>query len=148
MNGINIDPNLWGPSAWRFLHYITLSYPDKPVTADMDNMYVLFMGVARMLPCEKCRVEYSLLLKQKPLTKNVLSSRYNLVSWFLDIHNAVNIKLGKSTMSYDEFLNDYPVGSNTGNGSIMNYLDIKTITIILIVVVILILVLVLRLKNK
>ena len=145
---INIDPTLWGPSAWKFMHYITLSYPDKPTTTDMNSVRTFFTTVANLLPCEKCRVEYTSLLKQNPLTQRVMSSRNNLSIWLLDIHNKVNVKLGKPEESYQQMTQNY-MGPNTGNYSSMMFnLDTNTLIIILIVAIILILVVVLRIKNS
>jgi hypothetical protein len=145
---INIDPTLWGPSAWKFMHYITLSYPDKPTTTDMNSVRTFFTTVANLLPCEKCRAEYTSLLKQNPLTQQVVSSRNNLSIWLLDIHNKVNVKLGKPEESYQQMTQNY-MGPNTGNYSSMMFnFDTNTLIIILIVAIILILVVVLRIKNS
>ena len=37
-----MEPNIWGPSAWIFLHTITLQYPEKPTDDDKKKYYVFF----------------------------------------------------------------------------------------------------------
>ena len=32
-----MEPEIWGPHAWQFLHSITLSYPDNPTFEDKNN---------------------------------------------------------------------------------------------------------------
>ena len=32
-----MDPKIWGPSTWLFLHTITLNYPNNPTQQDIDN---------------------------------------------------------------------------------------------------------------
>ena len=32
-----MEPEIWGPHAWQFLHSITLSYPDNPTLEDKNN---------------------------------------------------------------------------------------------------------------
>lgn len=140
---ININPELWGQHAWKFMHYITLSYPDNPTDVDKLNIYNFFSTISRILPCDKCRYNFSEHQKQYPLNNECLSSKYNLTNWLLNIHNNVNIATNKPIMSYDEFIILYnPINTNS------SYLDTKTLTIIFIVVLILILLLILRIKHR
>ena len=43
-----MDPEIWGPSAWIFLHTITLNYPNNPTIYDKQNyknfllIYIIF----------------------------------------------------------------------------------------------------------
>ena len=32
-----MNPEVWGPPAWTFLHSITLAYPDNPSDIDKSN---------------------------------------------------------------------------------------------------------------
>ena len=32
-----MDPEIWGPSTWIFLHTITLNYPNNPTIYDKQN---------------------------------------------------------------------------------------------------------------
>jgi hypothetical protein len=108
MSFINsIDPNLWGPHGWAFLHYITLSYPDKPTQQDKNNIITFFNSVGNVLPCEKCRYNFDSHLKKFPLDNNTVNSRYNLVNWLVNIHNEVNLMNGKKTVSFDESVQIY-----------------------------------------
>ena len=27
---MNMGPDIWGPHGWKFLHFVTLGYPEKP----------------------------------------------------------------------------------------------------------------------
>ena len=33
----SIKPNIWGPFGWKFMHYVSFGYPDKPTTQDKQN---------------------------------------------------------------------------------------------------------------
>jgi hypothetical protein len=107
MNTNSFDPDLWGPGGWKFLHYITLSYPDKPTQNDKNNILTFFNSVGNVLPCEKCRNNYYNHLKKYPLDNNTVSSRYNLVNWLINVHNEVNIMNNKKTINFDQFINIY-----------------------------------------
>ena len=33
----SIKPSIWGPHGWKFLHYVSLGYPDSPSYEDKSN---------------------------------------------------------------------------------------------------------------
>jgi hypothetical protein len=71
---MNIDPNIWGPHLWKSLHYITLGYPDNPDELTKNNTKNLFMSLKYVLPCAKCRFNYSQHLEKYPLNDLSLAS--------------------------------------------------------------------------
>lgn len=146
----NINPQIWGSSAWQFMHYVTLSYPDNPTNVDKINMYNFFTSMQKILPCDKCRYNFLEHQKKYPLDDKTFSSRYNLVNWLLNIHNNVNIETGKPTMTYDEFISMYmpELGMPTNSLSNLINFDMHNMIVIFIVILILILLLCLRIKNK
>lgn len=99
-------PEVWGPWAWKFLHTITLDYPEYPTDSDRQSYYQYFHSLQYVLPCEKCRMNLKHHLNKYPLNDEVLSSRNNLVKWGIDLHNVVNHYLGKPMLSYKQALND------------------------------------------
>ena len=107
MNINNISPEEWGSSAWKFMHYITIAYPDNPTNIDKQNMKSFFSSINNILPCEKCRLNFSRHLITYPLNNETLSSRFNLVNWLINIHNEVNKLNGKKILSYDEVMQLY-----------------------------------------
>jgi len=103
----NIDPILWGPSLWKYLHYLTLSYPDSP-TLELKMKYKdFFLNLYNFIPCEKCRINYQKHLEQIPLTDNIMNSRNELIKWLFDIHNIVNKETGKRELKFKEFIEIY-----------------------------------------
>ena len=103
----NINPKLWGPSAWSFLHYITLAYPNNPTDIDKINIQNVFNNIGNVLPCEACRFNYSKNLLKHPLNDMALNSKNNLINWLINIHNEVNIENGKNILTYDEVIKLY-----------------------------------------
>lgn len=93
---------IWGPFAWIFLHSITLDYPDEPTVEDKKNIRDFFTLAGKVLPCDICRGHYQENLKKHPLTEQVLSSRFDLVKWLVDLHNEVNKATKKKVLSYKE----------------------------------------------
>jgi hypothetical protein len=114
----NINPLLWGPHLWKFMHYLTLSYPDNPDIAEQNKFRNFFMMIGQYLPCEKCRVNYKTNIQTLPLTDVVLSSRNNLIKWLFDLHNIVNKETGKTQITYDKFNDIYINNKQDDNDNI------------------------------
>jgi FAD-linked sulfhydryl oxidase len=94
-----MDPEIWGPSAWMFLHTITLNYPENPTYQDKHSYKVFFDSLKNVIPCPKCRGHYKQNLIQFPIQ---LNSKKELSQWLIDIHNQVNIKNNKRIYSFKE----------------------------------------------
>lgn len=89
----------WGPAAWKFLHTITFSYPENPTLQDQRDAEALFLSLTSLLPCNACRDHYkSEVLSRPPDTR----SRATLSAWLVDLHNRVNLRLSKPTVSYSD----------------------------------------------
>lgn len=102
-----MKPNVWGSSAWIFLHSITLTYPDKPSVEEKNHIKQFFESLEYVLPCSKCRNHYYENLKKYPLNDTVLECKDNLVRWLIDIHNQVNIMNGKKELTYKEAMYEF-----------------------------------------
>jgi hypothetical protein len=136
----NIDPKIWGPPTWDFLHYVTLSYPDYPTQEEKDNIKVFFMLVGKVLPCQNCRNNFYKHINIHKLTDEVVSNRYNLVMWLIKIHNEVNKMHGKPLLTYEKVIKKYlskpesciklNISTNTIYISLLVLLIILTISII------------------
>ena len=102
----SIKPTIWGPHGWKFLHYVSLGYPNSPSYEDKSNYKQFYHSLQHVLPCEKCAMNYKQNLVKLPID-NHLESRDSLVKWVIDIHNLVNNELGKEKVSYEEALDLY-----------------------------------------
>lgn len=107
-----MDPKSWGPPTWKSLHSITFGYPHCPTMDDKKNNLLYFTLLQHVLPCITCRDNYKKHLNKYPLTNDILSSRIKFIKWLIDIHNEVNIMLGKPTKSYEEVINKYETQNN------------------------------------
>lgn len=102
----SIKPKIWGPHGWKFLHYVSLGYPNNPSEEDKRNYKNFYTSLQHILPCAKCANNYSHNLKKYPID-NHLGSRDTLVRWVIDIHNQVNNELNKKEYTYEEALSLY-----------------------------------------
>ena len=101
-----MEPNIWGPHAWFFLHSVSLMYPEHPSEQDKHNYFNFFIQLKNVLPCIICRQNYNNHLIKYPLKKS-LNSREDLARWLVNIHNEVNKIHKKKQYTYEEVLQMY-----------------------------------------
>lgn len=100
-----VHPELWGNHGWKFLHYVTLDYPENPTNHDKKKYKEFFNLLQYTLPCEKCRNHYKQNIKNHKLTDEILSDDKKLIYWLIDFHNIVNESTGKEIVDRDEAFN-------------------------------------------
>lgn len=114
----NINPAIWGPNLWKFMHYLTLSYPENPTEEEKDRLYDFFEIIQTLLPCEKCRYNFKNHLEKTPLSDEILSTNISVVTWLFNLHNEVNKSLNKPELSYADFVDIYSVSNTNTNNNV------------------------------
>jgi hypothetical protein len=99
-------PDVWGPHGWKFIHYITLGYPNNPTEQDKKKYYDFFTTLKYVIPCPICSTHFIENLTENPLSQEVLKNKINLIQWGIDMHNLVNIKNKKKIYTYEEGIKD------------------------------------------
>ena len=99
-----MDPKVWGPNAWIFLHSITMNYPKNPTNEDKEKYRTFFYSLGDILPCPQCKEHYQRNLIDYPID---LRNKEGLVKWLIKIHNNVNEINGKPILSYDDVIDNY-----------------------------------------
>jgi len=125
-----MDPEVWGPHTWIFLHTITFNYPENPNSNDKDNIRQFIKYFHTQIPCNKCKKHFKQNLKKHPLSESILSNKDNLIDWMIAMHNEVNKMHGKKIYTRDEVIDYYENIYNSNN----NYFTKKNICIILIII--------------
>jgi hypothetical protein len=101
-----LDPNVWGPHFWFFLHTLAMSYPHHPSSVTKKKFYDLIMNLPLFLPVESIGSDFSKLLDEYPITA-YLDNRESLIKWMHFIHNKINEKLEKPKISLNDFYSLY-----------------------------------------
>ena len=101
-----LDPKIWGPHYWFFLHTISITYPHHPNAVTKKVYYDLIQNLHTFLPIEKIANEFSELLEQYPITP-YLDNRESFVRWVWFIHNKINEKLEKPKITLEDFYKSY-----------------------------------------
>jgi len=100
-----MEPNIWGPGAWLFLHSITLNYPNKPNIEQKKIYSDFFYQLGKVLPCSKCQKHYFNNINKYPINFH-LKSKESLSKWLVNIHNEINILNNKPIISYKTFIDN------------------------------------------
>lgn len=108
-----MDPTIWGPHAWFFLHSVALMYPKQPNETEKIQYYNFFNNLGNILPCLICRENYKNHLIKHSL-KNSLNTRKDLHMWLINIHNEVNKIHKKKQYTYEEVSDLYNRIYNNG----------------------------------
>ena len=101
-NNLQLDPNIWGPHYWFFLHTLAISYPHHPNAVTKKKYYELIQNLPLLIPIESIGSDFIKLLDEYPVTA-YLDNRESLIKWMHFIHNKINEKLEKPKISINEF---------------------------------------------
>jgi len=101
-----LDPKVWGPHYWFFLHTISMSYPLRPNSVTKKKYYEFIQNLPLFIPVESISSDFSKLLDQYPISP-YLDSRDSFIRWVWFIHNKINEKLEKNKISLNKFYELY-----------------------------------------
>jgi hypothetical protein len=129
---VNVNPKLWGKSAWIFLHCVVRAYPDFPSENDKANYKAFFTLLKDILPCEMCRVNYSTNLSKYNLDQEVLRNNNSLLKWWTSIRNEENKHINRGPKTAEEY--DSEVLDNAKGQSIDKWLWVILSILLLLIV--------------
>ena len=96
-------PACWGPLQWGALHQMSRGYPIANPTVEERAAFVAYVtALVHLLPCKFCSTHWVDALGT--LTPDVTDSRAGVMKWCIDVHNAVNARLGKPVLTYPQAL--------------------------------------------
>lgn len=103
---IYLDPKIWGPHYWFFLHTVAMTYPHHPNSVTKKKYYEFIQNLPLFIPVEEVSKEFEKLIDVYPITP-YLDNRDSFTRWMHFIHNKINEKLEKSPISLNEFFVQY-----------------------------------------
>ena len=101
-----LDPKVWGPYYWFFLHTMALSYPIAPNEVMRKKYYEFIQNLPLFLPIPEIGNEFSKIIDRYPVTP-YLDSRQSFVKWMHFIHNKINISLDLPEKTMEETMTEY-----------------------------------------
>ena len=133
MPAIYLDPKVWGPHYWFFLHTLAMTYPHHPNSITKKKYYEFIMNLSLFLPVEEISGEFSKLIEKYPVTP-YLDDRDSFVRWMHFIHNKINEKLEKPQISLNDFFVKYYDEYKTTDDKLTNYYIIREKVIYLTII--------------
>jgi len=106
MTTIYLDPKVWGPHYWFFLHTLAMTYPNHPNEVTKKKYYEFIQNLPLFLPVEEISTAFSKLIEKYPITP-YLDNRDSFVRWMHFIHNKINVALEKPQLSLNDFFVQY-----------------------------------------
>jgi len=121
---VYLDPKVWGPHYWFFLHTVAMTYPHHPNAVTKKKYYEFIQNLPLFIPVENISKEFEKLIDVYPITP-YLDNRDSFVRWTHFIHNKINEKLEKPPLSLNDFFVQYYNQYKSQNEKIEEYYKLK-----------------------
>lgn len=115
-----LDPKIWGPHYWFFIHTVAMTYPIRPNAVTKKKYYEFIQNLPLFIPVESISGEFSKLIDKYPVMP-YLDNRESLIRWTHFIHNKINQKLEKPQISLSEFYIKYYEEYKSQNVKMVEY---------------------------
>ena len=99
---VYLDPKIWGPHYWFFLHTVAMTYPHHPNSVTKKKYYEFIQNLPLFIPVEEISKEFEKMINIYPITP-YLDNRDSFIRWTHFIHNKINEKLEKPTITLNDF---------------------------------------------
>jgi hypothetical protein len=119
-----LDPKIWGPHYWFFIHTVAMTYPIRPNAVTKKKYYEFIQNLPLFIPVESLSGEFSKLIDKYPVTP-YLDNRESLIRWTHFIHNKINQKLEKPQISLSEFYIKYYEEYKSQNVKMVEYYKLR-----------------------
>ncbi len=93
-----MDPEIWGPVAWKTFFLFSRNYPEKIDINNKEHLKIMkstekfYKSLKDILPCKYCRESYKIYYSELDI-KKYLSGRDKLTEWLYLLKDKVNKKL-------------------------------------------------------
>lgn len=103
---VYLDPKIWGPHYWFFLHTVAMTYPHHPNAVTKKKYYEFVQNLPLFIPVEEISKEFEKMIDLYPITP-YLDNRDSFIRWMHFIHNKINEKLEKPQITLNDFFVQY-----------------------------------------
>jgi hypothetical protein len=119
-----LDPKIWGPHYWFFLHTVAMTYPHHPNAVTKKKYYEFVQNLPLFIPVEEISKELEKLIDVYPITP-YLDNKDSFTRWMHFIHNKINEKLEKPQISLNDFFVQYYNQYKSQNEKIDEYYKLR-----------------------
>lgn len=122
---IYLDPKVWGPKYWFFLHTVAMSYPNYPNAVTKKKYYEFIQNMPLFIPVEKISIQFSDLIDKYPVIP-YLDNKESFIRWTHFIHNKINEKIEKPKISLNDFYIKYYEHYKQDNVKMIEYYRLRS----------------------
>ena len=122
---IYLDPKVWGPKYWFFLHTVAMSYPNYPNAVTKKKYYEFIQNMPLFIPVEKISIQFSDLIDKYPVIP-YLDNKESFIRWTHFIHNKINEKIEKPKISLNDFYIKYYEHYKPDNVKMIEYYKLRS----------------------
>ena len=123
-SNIYLDPKIWGPHYWFFLHTVAMTYPHHPNAITKKKYYEFIQNMSLFIPVEQISKEFEVLIEKYPITP-YLDNRDSFIRWTHFIHNKINEKLEKPQITLNDFFVEYYASYKSQNEKLVEYYKLR-----------------------
>ena len=124
MSTVYLDPKIWGPHYWFFLHTVAMTYPHHPNAVTKKKYYEFIQNLPLFIPVEAISTEFSKLIELYPIAP-YLDNRDSFLRWMNFVHNKINEKLEKPPITLNEFFVEYYNQYKSKNEKLVEYYKLR-----------------------
>ncbi len=121
---VYLDPKIWGPHYWFFLHTVAMTYPHHPNAVTKKKYYEFIQNLPLFIPVEQISKEFEKFIDLYPVTP-YLDNRDSFVRWMHFAHNKINEKLEKPQITLNDFFVQYYNEYKSQNEKLAEFYKLK-----------------------
>jgi len=121
---VYLDPKIWGPHYWFFLHTVAMTYPHHPNAVTKKKYYEFIQNLPLFIPVEEISKEFEKFIDLYPITP-YLDNRDSFVRWMHFAHNKINEKLEKPQITLNDFFVQYYNEYKSQNEKLAEFYKLK-----------------------
>jgi hypothetical protein len=121
---VYLDPKIWGPHYWFFLHTVAMTYPHHPNAVTKKKYYEFVQNLPLFIPVEQISKEFEKMIDLYPITP-YLDNRDSFVRWMHFAHNKINEKLEKPQITLNDFFVQYYNEYKSQNEKLAEFYKLK-----------------------
>ncbi len=126
---MGVSPKYWGKEGWKFIHWVALTYPEKPTKEDKKHYLKFFESLQDVLPCGICAAHFRVNMEKHPIK---MDNNKELFNWTVDMHNIVNKQNGKKIVTYQEAYSELSSGNKSLNEDLLKGIALSSTLITII----------------
>ena len=128
-----LDPKVWGPHYWFFLHTVAMTYTHHPNSVTKKKYYEFIQNIPLFIPVEQISGEFSKIIDKYPIAP-YLDNRDSFVRWVHFIHNKINEKLEKPPITLNDFFLKYYDQYKSTDAKLTEYYKIREKVIYFVII--------------